>query len=73
MIEGKYDPSWMFTYDGERRCSTFIQPGQVSDEDFTPDEFENISEGYRLFAQHQIPGGLKVCLTTEYGRQKYGE
>ncbi|KAE8548343.1 hypothetical protein TMatcc_010848 [Talaromyces marneffei ATCC 18224] len=49
VIEGKYDPSWMFTYD---------------------DEFENISEDYRLFARHQIPGGLKVCLTTEYGRQK---
>jgi hypothetical protein len=32
------------------------------------DEFENIVEDYRRFSRHEIPGGLKVCLVTEYGR-----
>ncbi|XHF98414.1 hypothetical protein AWENTII_001967 [Aspergillus wentii] len=32
------------------------------------DDFENIAENYRKFSRHEIPGGLKVCLTTEYGR-----
>ncbi|KAL2214983.1 putative formaldehyde dehydrogenase [Thermoascus aurantiacus ATCC 26904] len=48
VIQGKYDPSWMFTYE---------------------DEFENISEDYRRFSRHGIPGGLKVCLVTEFGRK----
>ncbi|KAJ9202161.1 hypothetical protein DTO164E3_3090 [Paecilomyces variotii] len=47
VTEGKYDPSWMFTYE---------------------DEFENISEDYEKFSEHRIPGGLKVCLVTEFGR-----
>jgi hypothetical protein len=34
------------------------------------DEFENIVEDYRKFSQHQIPGGLKVCLVTEFGRRE---
>ncbi|KKA21766.1 Formaldehyde dehydrogenase [Rasamsonia emersonii CBS 393.64] len=38
VLEGKYDPSWVFTYE---------------------DEFENISDDYRRFARHGIPGGLK--------------
>ncbi|KAG9664773.1 alcohol dehydrogenase GroES-like domain-containing protein, partial [Aureobasidium melanogenum] len=32
------------------------------------DKFENIPENYALFNEHKIPGGLKVCLATEYGR-----
>jgi hypothetical protein len=32
------------------------------------DDFENIVEDYRRFSRHEIPGGLKVCLVTEYGR-----
>lgn len=34
------------------------------------DQFENISEDYRKFSRHGIPGGLKVCLVTEFGRQQ---
>lgn len=34
------------------------------------DEFENIAEDYRKFSQHQIPGSLKVCLVTEFGRSQ---
>ncbi|KAL1873156.1 hypothetical protein Daus18300_003975 [Diaporthe australafricana] len=49
VVQGKYDPSWMFTYE---------------------DEFENVSECYAKFHEHKIPGGLKVLLTTEFGRQK---
>jgi hypothetical protein len=32
------------------------------------DKFENIPESYALFNEHKIPGGLKVCLATEFGR-----
>ncbi|KAH8807440.1 chaperonin 10-like protein [Xylogone sp. PMI_703] len=32
------------------------------------DDFENISEDYAQFDKHEIPGGLKVCLVTEFGR-----
>ncbi|KAH8703205.1 putative formaldehyde dehydrogenase [Talaromyces proteolyticus] len=32
------------------------------------DEFENIGKYYKMFSHHQIPGGLKVCLTTVHGR-----
>jgi len=32
------------------------------------DDFENISKDYALFNEHKIPGGLKVCLVTEFGR-----
>jgi hypothetical protein len=32
------------------------------------DKFESISESYALFNEHKIPGGLKVCLATEFGR-----
>ncbi|KAI5194557.1 alcohol dehydrogenase GroES-like domain-containing protein [Aureobasidium subglaciale] len=32
------------------------------------DKFENISEAYAKFNDHQIPGGLEVCLSTEFGR-----
>jgi len=34
------------------------------------DEFENIADDYRKFSQHQIPGSLKVCLVTEFGRSQ---
>lgn len=49
VVQGKIDPSWMFTYE---------------------DEFENIAEHYPLYAQHEIPGGLKVCLVTAFGRSE---
>lgn len=32
------------------------------------DDFENISDDYAKFNTHEIPGGLKVCLVTEFGR-----
>jgi hypothetical protein len=32
------------------------------------DKFESIPENYALFNEHKIPGGLKVCLATEFGR-----
>ncbi|KAJ5584747.1 Branched-chain amino acid aminotransferase II [Penicillium hispanicum] len=50
VIQGKIDPSWMFTYE---------------------DEFENIADQYRRFAQHETPGGLKVCLVTAFGRSEH--
>lgn len=36
------------------------------------DDFENISEDYAKFNKHEIPGGLKVCLVTKYGRELEG-
>ncbi|BDD55423.1 hypothetical protein MPDQ_005885 [Monascus purpureus] len=33
------------------------------------DEFENIAEDYRKASRHEIAGGLKVCLVTEFGRR----
>jgi len=47
VVEGKYDPSWLFTHE---------------------DAFENIGEEYDKFFNHKVPGGLKVCLVTEFGR-----
>ncbi|KAI9742678.1 MAG: hypothetical protein M1818_003819 [Claussenomyces sp. TS43310] len=32
------------------------------------DDFEKIPENYALFNDHKVPGGLKVCLVTEFGR-----
>ncbi|TIA50972.1 alcohol dehydrogenase GroES-like domain-containing protein [Aureobasidium pullulans] len=32
------------------------------------DDFENVSENYASFNDHKIPGSLKVCLVTEFGR-----
>ncbi|KAJ5104204.1 Formaldehyde dehydrogenase [Penicillium argentinense] len=49
VIDGKLDPSWMFTYE---------------------DEFENIADHYQRFAKHEVPGGLKVCLVTSFGRSE---
>ncbi|EKV09786.1 Formaldehyde dehydrogenase, putative [Penicillium digitatum] len=34
------------------------------------DEFENIAEMYQKFSQHEIPGRLKVCLVTAFGRSQ---
>jgi threonine dehydrogenase-like Zn-dependent dehydrogenase len=34
------------------------------------DDFENISANYAKFNTHEVPGGLKVCLTTEFGRTR---
>ncbi|PQE27521.1 hypothetical protein CJF30_00007865 [Rutstroemia sp. NJR-2017a BBW] len=34
------------------------------------DDFENISTDYAKFNSHEIPGGLKVCLTTAFGRSQ---
>jgi len=47
--DGKYDPSFMFTYE---------------------DDFENIAANYAKFNNHEIPGGLKVCLATAFGRSQ---
>ncbi|CAI4219648.1 unnamed protein product [Parascedosporium putredinis] len=33
------------------------------------DRLENVGECYDKFFSHEIPGGLKVVLKTEYGRQ----
>jgi threonine dehydrogenase-like Zn-dependent dehydrogenase len=49
VVQGRLDPSWLFTYE---------------------DEFENISEHYHRFARHEMPGGLKVCLVTAFGRRE---
>ncbi|KAJ5675360.1 hypothetical protein N7462_008257 [Penicillium macrosclerotiorum] len=34
------------------------------------DEFENIADHYQRCAQHEVPGGLKVCLVTAFGRSE---
>lgn len=34
------------------------------------DDFENIEEDYAKFNKHEIPGGLKVCLTTGFERSQ---
>ncbi|KAH7048422.1 S-glutathione dehydrogenase [Macrophomina phaseolina] len=34
------------------------------------DKLENVSECYAKFFKHEIPGGLKVLLTTEFGRSQ---
>ncbi|KAJ5820482.1 hypothetical protein N7474_006073 [Penicillium riverlandense] len=49
VVEGRLDPSWLFTYE---------------------DEFENIAEHYHRFARHEMPGRLKVCLVTAFGRSE---
>ncbi|KAH7303879.1 chaperonin 10-like protein [Stachybotrys elegans] len=51
VVQGKYDPSFMFTYE---------------------DNLENISECYAMFNDHKVPGGLKVCIATEFGREYKG-
>jgi len=32
------------------------------------DDFENIAENYAKFNEHTVPGGLKICLVTKFGR-----
>ena len=49
VVQGKLDPSWLFTYE---------------------DEFEKIADLYQKSSQHEIPGGLKVCLVTAFGRSE---
>jgi hypothetical protein len=44
--------------------------GKLNPANRTTDEFENIAEDYRKFSQHQIPGSLKVCLVTKFGRSQ---
>lgn len=34
------------------------------------DQFENIADHYRRFAEHEEPGGLKVVLVTAFGRSQ---
>ncbi|KAJ5963963.1 Branched-chain amino acid aminotransferase II [Penicillium vulpinum] len=34
------------------------------------DEFENIADMYHKFSQHEVPGRLKVCLVTAFGRSE---
>jgi len=48
VLNGKYDPSWMFTAE---------------------DQLENVGDCYEKFFSHQVPGGLKILMKTEYGRQ----
>ncbi|KAJ6101975.1 chaperonin 10-like protein [Penicillium sp. IBT 16267x] len=47
VVQGKYDPSFMFTHE---------------------DKLENIAQMYDAFFNHKVPGGLKVCLSTAFGR-----
>lgn len=51
VVDGKYDPSFVFTHE---------------------DDFENISKSYKDFFNHEVPGGMKVCLTTAFGRSQIG-
>jgi hypothetical protein len=37
------------------------------------DKFENIAEEYHKFARHEVPGGLKVCLVTSFGRSEQNQ
>ncbi|KAJ5213956.1 hypothetical protein N7449_001125 [Penicillium cf. viridicatum] len=34
------------------------------------DEFENIADMYEKFSHHEVPGRLKVCLVTAFGRSQ---
>lgn len=34
------------------------------------DDFENIADLYQKFSQHEVPGRLKVCLVTAFGRSQ---
>lgn len=34
------------------------------------DEFENIADMYQKFSHHEVPGRLKVCLVTAFGRSQ---
>jgi hypothetical protein len=34
------------------------------------DEFENIAQMYKKFSEHEVPGKLKVCLVTAFGRSQ---
>ncbi|KAI1355129.1 GroES-like protein [Xylaria sp. FL0043] len=34
------------------------------------DKFENIAQSYENFNNHQVPGGLKICLETAFGREQ---
>jgi threonine dehydrogenase-like Zn-dependent dehydrogenase len=34
------------------------------------DDFENIATDYAKFNNHELPGGLKVCLATTFGRSQ---
>ncbi|KAI5372530.1 hypothetical protein J4E82_008726, partial [Alternaria postmessia] len=36
------------------------------------DKLENISEAYDKFFNHEVPGGLKVCISTPFGRSQEG-
>ncbi|EFQ29666.1 alcohol dehydrogenase GroES-like domain-containing protein [Colletotrichum graminicola] len=49
VIDGKYDPSWMFTHEAK---------------------LEDIDKWYGFFDRHTVPGGLKVLLTTAFGRSQ---
>lgn len=49
VVEGKYDPSFIFTHE---------------------DKLENISKSYDQFFNHKVPGGMKVLLSTAFGRSQ---
>lgn len=40
---------------------------------FDSDKFENVAQCYDDFHNHQVPGGLKVCLETAFGREPSGK
>lgn len=69
VVQGKYDPSWMFTHEGKtpliNSCRSNYSIGVLN---ACTDDFENVSDCYPKFHEHKIPGGLKVLLTTEFGR-----
>ncbi|CAD0058083.1 unnamed protein product [Aureobasidium pullulans] len=53
-----------------RKCGNIALIGDFffNTNQFPIDDFENVSKNYASFNDHKIPGGLKVCLVTEFGR-----
>ena len=69
MTEGKYDPAFVFSHKGE-----FVLFEVLSClADVRLDKFENIAQSYKTFNNHQVPGGLKICLATAFGREQEGK
>jgi hypothetical protein len=34
------------------------------------DQLENVAQSYHDFYNHRVPGGLKVCLETAFGKDQ---
>lgn len=66
VAQGKYDPSFMFTHTGW--CPVWILANEEIELTVPIDDFENIGADYAKFHEHTLPGGLKVCLQTAFGR-----